>query len=164
MLKRRTTRMHQVEVIMGGKLAIIVLFSLLNTISAKDLSLETFKNKWSGSFAKENSSRDGEVYRAHIQGSDFPSYIEKTFSPEISFREKFLKVVFKVSDLSKLSGIELRLSSEESGYENFYAVPIPLFTDKDFNTIQSDAWVTYTFTMGEARVHGEPDIDNIVRL
>ena len=128
------------------------------------LELSNFKNKWSGDFRHKILRGDGPVSRASIIGNEFPSYIETTFEDGFSFREKFVKVVLRVSDLSKLSGIELRLSSEESGYSDFLAIPIPLFTDPDFNTIQSDSWVTYTFTLGEAVVHGNPNLDKIKRL
>lgn len=146
---------------MGKALAFFLSLAIIFTAGAQEIALDTFKNKWSGSYSQVQGES---FFRARVQGNDHPSYIEKVFEPAISFKEKFVKVKLRVSDLSKLFGIELRLSSEAEGYSNFFAIPVPLFTDVDFNTVQTNSWVTYTFTMGEARVHGTPDINSIVRL
>lgn len=140
--------------------AVALLGVFSGPLFGQEIDLGEFQNKWSGSYSPlENLN-----YEAFVEGSSLPSYIEETFEEGKSFDRKFVKVIFKVSDLTKLSGMELRLSSDVSGYENFFSVPVPLFTDIDFNTVQTDSWVTYTFTMGEAKAHGEPDLDSIKRM
>lgn len=142
-------------------LAIAGLFS--GQLFAQEIGLGEFQNKWSGTYGPAEIPGT-QNYVAFVEGNSLPSYIEETFEGGRSFDRKFVKVIFKVSDLTKLSGMELRLSSDESGYENFFAIPVPLFTDIDFNTVQSNAWVTYTFTMGEAKTMGNPDLTDIKRL
>ncbi len=137
---------------------LLLVFSL--TLRAEVIDLSELKNMWSGSYGPS----DGKDYLARISSHQEPSYIEKKFSAARSFDRKFVRLKFKVSNLERLSGIELRLSSDESGYENFFKVSIPLFTDKAFNIIQSESWITYTFPMGEAIAQGEPNLHNIHRL
>ncbi len=132
--------------------------------AAMNIPLSEFQNKWSGTFTEQKSGSITRSYQAYVQGADLPSYIEKTFEEPISLDRKFVRVKFRVNELSKLSGMELRLTSQAQGYSDFFAIPIPLFTDRDFNTVQDNAWIEYTFTMGEVITHGNPDINNIVRL
>lgn len=131
---------------------------------AMNLPLSEFQNKWSGTFTKQMSGSLTRSYQANIESSDMPSYIEKTFETPISLNRKFVRVKFRVDDLAKLGGMELRFTSQEQGHSDFFSIPVPLFTDIDFNTVQSNAWVDYTFAMGEATRHGNPDINQIVRL
>lgn len=139
---------------------LFLLFFLTPLLWARPIGMEELQNKWSGSFGL---SEDGH-YSAQIAGAEAPSYIEKRFEVPLSLSQKFIRVKMKVSDLSSLQGIELRLTSQEEGYSDFYSIAIPLFTDPQFNIVQSDSWFTYTFTLGEARVHGNPNLDEIVRL
>jgi len=149
---------------MRDGLAILIFFIISLSLRAETLPLWDFHNKWSGSFSQAEGDSGQQVYRALINSNTEPLYIEEVFESPRSFNKKFVKVKLKVSDLQKLSGIELRLSSDPTGYENFFAIPIPLFTDIDFNTVQTNSWMTYTFTMGEAIVHGTPKLDQIIRL
>lgn len=146
------------EVFMG-KAWILGICFWMGFTHAQDIKTWEFTNKWSGNYANEEG-----FSRVIVDGPENPSYIEKVFEAPVSFNKKFVKVKLKVSMLEKLQGIELRLSSDLSGYENFFSIPIPLFTDKDFNTVQSDSWMTYTFTMGEVNTNGNPDLDSIVRM
>ena len=154
------------KVSMNLILVTIINLFLLGSIQAQEISFGDFISKWSGSFEKVDKKNEfvSDTYKAKVHESDKPLYIEKVFSSPISLNRKFTRVRFKISNLKAISGMELRLSSDESGYNNFFAIPIPIFTDIDFNTVQTNSWMTYTFTMGEANITGDPDIDNIKRL
>lgn len=130
------------------------------SLKAKEVDLSELKNRWSGTY---EATQEGH-YTAIVASKEAPSYIEKKFEEPQSFDRKFVRLKLRVSDLKRLSGIELRLSSEPEGYNDFFSIPIPLFTDPQFNIIQSDSWLTYTFTMGEAKVHGAPNIHHIERM
>jgi hypothetical protein len=150
---------------MRRRLAVSILFFLFSFgLSARIIPMDSFENKWSGHFSMYVDESDQSIYSAMVVGKNSPSYIETTFDTPISVDRKFVKVVFRVSDLDKLTGLELRLSSDPVGYNNFLSIPVPLFTDKNFNIIQSNAWVTYTFTMGEGRPIGKPDLTQVKRM
>lgn len=149
---------------MRTTMAIIFHLFFLVTLQAQEISFAEFKNKWSGRFEKAEGESLKDIYRVKVSDLHEPSYIEKVFTEEVSFNQKFVRVKFKVSNLANLTGIELRLSSDDSGYDNFVSIPVPLFTDIDFNTVQTNSWMTYTFTMGEAISHGAPNLDKIKRI
>ncbi len=128
------------------------------------IPLSSFENKWSGSFDEIKKGELTRAFQANVISREEPSYIEHRFENPISLNRKFIRVKFRVDKLSKLSGMELRFTSEESGYNDFFAIPVPLFTDRDFNSVQDNAWVEHTFTMGEVVTYGNPDLNQIVRL
>jgi len=143
---------------------LVLFYCQLIIASELNLHLSDFENKWSGEYTEQNSQHSIYSYKAYVVSNEAPSYIEKRFNTPVDFNRKFVRVKFKVNDLKKLSGIELRLTSSEEGYDHFFAIPVPFFTDPDFNTVQSNAWMEYTFTMGEANIYGTPDLTNIIRL
>jgi peptidoglycan/xylan/chitin deacetylase (PgdA/CDA1 family) len=153
-------------VVVNSKLTAFLAWLILasTNVSAQEIGLSDLQNKWSGSFNKTSQTNGESSYTASIEDYSMPSYIEHTFEEAVSFERKFVRVKFKVSKREQLSGIELRLSSDESGYDNFFAIATPLFTDPDFNTVQNNSWMTYTYTMGEAKAHGTPDLSKIKRL
>lgn len=128
------------------------------------VKISEFNNKWGGQFLAKDYNEKISHYNALVKEANSPSYIEKVFTNPISFKKKFIRVKLKINDLKSLQGIELRLTSTNEGYNNFFAIPIPLFTDPDFNNIQTDSWMDYTFTLGEAKINGTPDINKIKRL
>jgi hypothetical protein len=138
----------------------IILFYSSNLYS--NFSIIDFKNQWSGQL--ESIRAADESYIKVITADDLsPSLIEIQPENSIKMWGKFVRVKIRVSDLERLSGIELRLSSDSS-YENRIDIAIPIFADKDFNILQSDEWVDYTFTVGNGQTTGTPDINNINKI
>jgi len=84
-------------------------------------------------------------------------------APALDLRGKFLRVWLRVEDVSRLAGMELRLSSD--GFAtSWFGFAVPLFADDEFNLVHSGPWATLTFGFGAAQVVGTPDrarIDSI---
>jgi peptidoglycan/xylan/chitin deacetylase (PgdA/CDA1 family) len=145
-------------------ITLLLCFIGLQSIAAKPLNLGEFKNMWSGQYVPTLYNNVVNHYQLKVKDTSSPAYIQKIFTDTVSLKKKFIRVRLKVNDLKSLQGIELRFTSSEEGYDNFYAISIPTFTDHDFNNIQSDSWMDYTFTLGEAVIHGKPNIDAIKRI
>ena len=74
-----------------------------------------------------------------------------------------MKTRLRVDDLSRLDGIELRLSSD-GFHSSYFTFALPLFADQEFGALQSDTWTPITLSLATARVVGRPDraaIDSI---
>jgi hypothetical protein len=78
------------------------------------------------------------------------------YHPPLDLTGKFVKIRLKVDDLSRLGGIELRLSSDGFG-SSFFAWSVPLYADASFNMVQDGTWTPLTFSLGTARVVGTPE-------
>jgi peptidoglycan/xylan/chitin deacetylase (PgdA/CDA1 family) len=95
-------------------------------------------------------------------GSTFVANV-RPYKPLIDASGKFVKVRIKVDDVSKLSGMEFRLSSDRFA-SSYYAFSFPLYDDSDFNIVRDGVWTTLTFPFGSGRVEGEPDRSHIDSL
>ena len=92
-------------------------------------------------------------------GSTFVANV-RPYKPVIDATGKFVKVRIKIDDVSKLAGLEFRLSSDRFS-ENYFAFSFPLYDDPDFNVVRDGVWTTVTFSFGNARVEGKPDRSRI---
>jgi len=88
-------------------------------------------------------------------GSTFVSNV-RPYNPTIDATGKFIKVRIKVDDVSKLAGMEFRLSSDRFA-TSYYAFSFPIYDDADFNVVRDGVWTTLTFPFGGAQVEGKPD-------
>ena len=82
------------------------------------------------------------------------------YSPPIDLRDRFVKVWVRVSDVRRLAGMELRLSSDDFA-TSYFAFRIPLYRDPEFNVLQDETWTVLTLSFGSARVVGTPDRSRI---
>jgi len=71
-------------------------------------------------------------------------------------RGRFLKLWIRVEEVRNLGAFELRLSSDNFE-SNYFAFPMPLFGDLEFNVLQDRTWAAYTFSFSSARIEGKPD-------
>ncbi len=94
---------------------------------------------------------------------DTPSYIDIAFSSEVDLTSRFVQFQIRINKYENWGGIELRLSSDDQ-FKNYYSIPIPFFSDPDFNIIQPDTWANYTLSLGEARVTGKPNKAKIKKI
>lgn len=142
----------------------IVLMCSLSTkgfCSPKTLSVTSFKSVWSGE-AKQSTESDYVYTRITTAPQEGPSYFAAKLQTPISFEDRFVRTKVRINSLGAVGGIELRLSSDESGsFENHYAISIPLYADPDFNILQPNEWAEITLSLGEARIIGSPDIRSI---
>lgn len=125
----------------------------------EDLSgTQKFAPMWPGGtfeLGVESGFRWARVVTDGQGGSTFVANV-RPYQPRIDASGKFVKVRIKVDDLSKLAGMEFRLSSDRFA-KSYYAFSFPIYDDADFNVVRDGVWTTLTFSFGEARVEGEPD-------
>lgn len=129
---------------------------------ASPTGLHLFELQWSGDWQAIRTSPRG-AYRLTSSTSDKPSFVELSFDQPQNFRKHFFQIQARVADMATWSGVELRLSSDES-FENYFAIAVPYYSDLEFNILQSNQWADLSFTLGEAQVVGSPDIENISQL
>jgi peptidoglycan/xylan/chitin deacetylase (PgdA/CDA1 family) len=104
--------------------------------------------------------RDGE--RAYLScttpGNGAPVLVANRtpYDPPLDLRGRFVKLWLRVSDVTRLSTLEVRLSSDDLR-SSWYALSVPIFADPEFGPVQSGSWVPLTLSLGEARVVGTPD-------
>jgi peptidoglycan/xylan/chitin deacetylase (PgdA/CDA1 family) len=92
-------------------------------------------------------------------GSTFITNV-RPYTPVIDATGKFVKVRIKIDDISKLAGLEFRLSSDRFS-KSFFAFGFPVYDDLDFNVLRDGVWTTLTFSFGRARIEGKPDRSRI---
>ncbi len=78
------------------------------------------------------------------------------YDPPFDFRGRFVQVEVKVEDVSRLNGMEFRLSSDGLR-SNYFTFGVPLFADPPTNLLQAGEWQTLSFSFGSAVVTGTPD-------
>ena len=74
----------------------------------------------------------------------------------VDLRGRFLRLLVKVDDASRLSAMELRLASGGLATD-YFSFAIPLFDDERFNVLQSGHWLPLTLSFGSVSVSGNPD-------
>jgi peptidoglycan/xylan/chitin deacetylase (PgdA/CDA1 family) len=82
------------------------------------------------------------------------------YDPPFDFRGRFLQVEVKVEDMSRLEGMEFRLSSDGLR-SDYYSFGVPVFADLPTNLLMSGEWQTLSFSFGSASVTGNPDRSRI---
>jgi peptidoglycan/xylan/chitin deacetylase (PgdA/CDA1 family) len=82
------------------------------------------------------------------------------YDPPFDFRGRFLQVEVKVEDMSRLNGMEFRLSSDGL-HANYFSFGVPVFSDAATNLLMSGDWQTLSFSFGSASVTGKPDRSRI---
>ena len=88
-------------------------------------------------------------------GGTFASNV-RPYKPAVDATGRFVKFWVKVDDVSKLGGMEFRLSSDRFS-SSYYAFAIELYDDSDFNVLRDGVWTMLTFSFGAAQVEGTPD-------
>jgi len=88
-------------------------------------------------------------------GGSFASNV-RPYKPVIDATGKFVKLWVKVDDVSKLGGMEFRFSSDRFS-SSYFAFPIELYDDPDFNVIRDGVWTLLTFSFGSATIEGTPN-------
>jgi len=84
-------------------------------------------------------------------------------SPAVDARGRFVKVMLRVHDFDRLAHLEVRLGSSGQK-QDWFAFPVQLFADHDYNFVQEGEWMAVTLSFGEAQLEGKPDraqIDSI---
>lgn len=84
-------------------------------------------------------------------------------APPVDARGRFVKVMLRVHDFDRLAHLEVRLGSAGQK-QDWFAFPVELFADHDYNFVQEGEWMPVTLGFGEAQVEGKPDrahIDSI---
>lgn len=134
------------------------------TASAGEIMVESlggakkFAPLWPGGTftqSEESGHSFARVVTDGLGGATFASNV-RPYKPAIDARGRFVKVWVKVDDVSKLGGMEFRLSSDRFS-SSYYAFGIELYDDPDFNVLRDGVWTTLTFSFGSARVEGTPD-------
>ena len=92
-------------------------------------------------------------------GSTFITNV-RPYNPTVDASGRFVKVRVKIDDISKLAGLEFRLSSDRFS-SSFFAFGFPVYDDPDFNVLRDGVWTTLTFSFGRARIEGKPDRSRI---
>lgn len=151
-------------------LALVALCGLATTepAAAAEVSVErltrgkAFAPRWPGGTIERGDDSGMSWMRSLTDGKGGATFFTNVqpYVPAIDFRRKFVKVWVKVDDVSRLAGLELRLSSDRFK-SSYFAFRIMLFDDPDFNVLRSGSWTPLTFGFGNARVEGNPDRSRI---
>jgi len=96
--------------------------------------------------------------RIVTDGKAGPSFIAnvRPYNPTLDATGRFVKVWIKIDDVTRMGGMEFRLSSDRFN-SNYFAFEFPMYDDADFNVVRDGVWTTLTFPFGSARVEGKPD-------
>jgi len=147
--------------------ALLVLCPAL-AASAGEQMVETFEGQmtfapmWPGGTVEQGSD-DGLPWLRIVTdgqaGGTFAANV-RPYTPRLDLHGQYIKVWVKIDDLSKLGGMEFRLSSDRF-VSNYYAFSFPLYDDEDFNVVRDGVWTTLTWSVGSARTSGSPDITAI---
>lgn len=96
--------------------------------------------------------------RIKTSGSGEASFVANVspYQPALDFEDKFVKVWLRVSDVARLGGLELRLSSDRFA-GSYFAFSLDQYADVHFNYLGDDDWTPVTWSFGSARIEGTPD-------
>jgi peptidoglycan/xylan/chitin deacetylase (PgdA/CDA1 family) len=114
--------------------------------------------RWGAAECAPQTESGRGIVRCVTHGKGEPVFVAsaRPLPVPLDLERRFIRVWIKVADVSKLSGMELRLSSD--GFDtSFFAIRVPLYEDPEFNVIKSGEWTPYTLSFASARVHGTPD-------
>jgi peptidoglycan/xylan/chitin deacetylase (PgdA/CDA1 family) len=103
--------------------------------------------------------------RITTDGQGNPNLVQSAapIAPPLDARNRFLEVMLRVRDFERLGHVELRLGSAGMK-QDWFAFPVQLFADRDYNFLQEGEWMPVTLSFGEAQIEGKPDrarIDSI---
>ncbi len=141
-------------------LGFIYLFSLSSFAMDTPLSVMSL---WDGELQTINPTPGDFFYRIISAKTDNPSYIDINYGKDVDLTGRFIQFQIRVNSYENWGGIELRLSSDDQ-FNNYYSIPVPYFSDADFNIIQPNHWSDYTLSLGEAKVTGQPDKTKIKKI
>jgi hypothetical protein len=115
-------------------------------------------DRWHAASCERQNSATFHWISCTTRGDGDPALLANpvAYDPPLDLTGKLVKIRIKTSDLSRLGGIELRLTSDDFR-SSYFAFGVPLFSDGDFNLLRSDVWVSLSFSLGSARVVGAPD-------
>lgn len=91
--------------------------------------------------------------RVITNGQGDPDFITSPVALASPF-QGVMRLDIRLNRLAHLSGVEFRLG--DARFENYYAFPIPYYTDPLFNIVQDDHWQSFTFGPSHARLVGTP--------
>ncbi len=114
--------------------------------------------RWAEGSLETGVDRGRPFLRCTTQGDGAPSLVanREPFDPPLDFEGRFPRIWIRVADVSRLAGMEIRLSSDDLA-GSWFAFRVPLFADARFGPVQSGSWVPLSFGFGSAEVVGSPD-------
>lgn len=115
----------------------------------------TVKSAWKeGSLATEKEGSKSFV-RITTDGQGHPTFATLAPTTPVDANKRFVKVMLRVHDWDDLSGIEIRLGSDDM-LKDWYAYTVPLYADRDYNLLQDGAWTAVTMSLGKNNATGAP--------
>lgn len=120
---------------------------------AQTLAVEVDK-AWGPDTLIERNSEVG-VFQLETGGHNEPGFLSAPLQLDGFYRVN-LYFDIKINRMENLSGFEIRLGDE--GFNNYYALRIPTYSDPYFNIIQDHYWQTYSFSLSDAIVVGHPEL------
>ena len=122
--------------------------------SGPDAPPMQFKKSWGpGGLLLKSDSDYKNWIRILTNGRGDPDFIVSPVETASPFKD-FIGFNIRLNKLDYFSGIEFRVG--DSKFENYYAFPIPFYSDPQFNIIQAGEWHPYTFGMSHAIIAGSP--------
>lgn len=152
----------------GGLLAVTLACVLSCTYGASPPATEVVvesmtgerppQDRWGAASCERHHSATFHWMSCTTRGNGNPALLANpvAYDPPLDLTGKLVKARIKTGDLSRLGGIELRLTSDDFR-SSYFAFSVPLFADGEFNLLQNDVWATLTFSLGSARIVGTPD-------
>jgi peptidoglycan/xylan/chitin deacetylase (PgdA/CDA1 family) len=77
-------------------------------------------------------------------------------APSADARRHFLAVTLRVRGVAHLQNLQLRLASDSCG-ASWFAFPVRIYADGEYNFLQENTWASFTASFGEADTQGTPD-------
>jgi peptidoglycan/xylan/chitin deacetylase (PgdA/CDA1 family) len=116
------------------------------------------QDRWNAASCERQESAAFYWMSCTTRGNGNPALLANPapYDPPLDLTGKLVKARVKTDDLSRLGGIELRLTSDDFR-SSYFAFSVPLFSDGDFNLLRDGVWTTLTFSLGSARIVGAPD-------
>ncbi|MEW7992240.1 MAG: polysaccharide deacetylase family protein [Candidatus Thiodiazotropha sp.] len=140
----------------------ILLFTLFPALlhANQSIAIRELQSQWgTGWQAPMSMDLPEEWMRVGTEGDGRPVFIQSE-TLKLDLQKKILSFQMRINSIDYLAGIELRFASDKS-FESYFSIPIPLYTVKSFNLLQADAWHTFSFGLGNAKMTGEPKSDAI---
>ena len=122
-----------------------------------EASMPSLAKVWlEGSLASR--SEDGHAFATvATDGKAHPAFVAlRGLTPLRDGRTSFVKVVLRAHGMEHLANLQVRIGSDSLA-KSWYALPVPIFKDREYNFVQEGTWAAVTLSFGMADVTGAPD-------
>lgn len=131
---------------------------LLSTVCVSKTVIETngLKLKWGAGWVAPGYTADSFPWvRVGTSGDGNPVLTVTSFD-ETDLTRKIVNLKMRIATLKALKGVEIRFSND-SKFENFFALRVLYYSQENFNLVQTNEWHNMSFGLGNLSKKGNPD-------